>query len=418
MRVLAITNMYPPHHYGGYELLCEGAMQHLAERGDEVTVLTTTVQRDGVPDPPGGAIGVRRELRMWWDDHVLLSPPLPARARTEAHNQRTLGAALDAVRPDVVSIWNMGGMSMGLLATIERRGTPVVFHLCDDWLVYGPRLDAWSRLFGGSRLRRAAGRVIGALARVPSAPPDHAWPGGYVFMSEATRAAALERTGWSLPISGIMGGAIDTHDFPLAGGSIAPRPWRWQLLFVGRIESRKGPEPLVRALALMPPEATLRLIGPPEPAYLPELEAVIESCGLADRVTLGELPRAELRGAYASADVFVFPSLWAEPFGLVPIEAMACDTPVVASGTGGSAEFLVDGWNCLIAPPGDPTAIARCVERLAEDAALRAHLVAGGRQTAAWATKVGMNTTVAAWHDHAAGGFSGERPPDRRPPRP
>jgi glycosyltransferase involved in cell wall biosynthesis len=176
-------------------------------------------------------------------------------------------------------------------------------------------------------------------------------------------------------------------------------------------------EPLVRALALLPAQATLDVVGPPEPAYVPTISSIIDELGLAERVHMSEVPREQLRSIYADADVFVFPSLWAEPFGLVPIEAMACDTPVVASGTGGSAEFLRDGANCLIAPPRQPAAIADAINRLSADPGLRRRLLDGGRTTAAWADVNQLTETVAAWHDHAAGGFSGAAPPDRRPPQ-
>ena len=62
--------------------------------------------------------------------------------------------------------------------------------------------------------------------------------------------------------------------------------------------------------------------------------------------------REELPAAYRAADVFVFPSTWSEPFGLVPIEAMACGVPVVGSGTGGSGEFLIDGATALVPRSG------------------------------------------------------------------
>jgi glycosyltransferase involved in cell wall biosynthesis len=103
-----------------------------------------------------------------------------------------------------------------------------------------------------------------------------------------------------------------------------------------------------------------------------------------DRVALhGRLARAEVPAAYAAADAVLFPVTWPEPWGLVPLEAMAVGRPVVATGTGGSAEYLRDGENCLLAAPGDPAALARAVARLQSDAALRARLVAGGRATAA-----------------------------------
>jgi len=86
--------------------------------------------------------------------------------------------------------------------------------------------------------------------------------------------------------------------------------------------------------------------------------------------------------AYAAADAVVFPIRWREPFGLVPLEAMATGTPVIGVASGGGAETLLDGRTALVVPPDDPDAIAAAVGRLASDVALRQRLRAGGRRMA------------------------------------
>jgi glycosyltransferase involved in cell wall biosynthesis len=407
-RVLALQNQYPPHHLGGYELLCRDVMEHMVRGGHEVTVLTTTDRRPGVADPAGeregkapGGVRVWRDLPWWWDDHALTNPPAPRRLQQEVIAQRTLRRALRTIRPEVVSIWNMGAMSLGLLTTLARRRVPLVFVLCDDWMAYGPNLDAWGRALRRTGPRRLVGQALGAVG-LPSRLPARAWPGTYLFMSERTREAAVRARGWELPESEIIGGGIDHRDFPVATTPIADRPWRWRLLFVGRVEHRKGVATAIRALLHLPDAATLQVLGPPSPLDWPDLEALVASNDLGARVTFDTVPRAELRRRYQDADVFLFPSEWEEPFGLVPLEAMACDTPVVATGVGGSADFLADGVNCVLFPPGDPEALAASVTQLAGDAARRRHLVEAGRRTAAdngidaWAAR------VAGWHERAA----------------
>jgi glycosyltransferase involved in cell wall biosynthesis len=99
-------------------------------------------------------------------------------------------------------------------------------------------------------------------------------------------------------------------------------------------------------------------------------------------VRFGRAERASRRDRYRAADVLVFPSVWDEPFGLVPIEAMACGVPVVASGTGGSSEFLADGTNCVLFTRGDHDSLAAALMRLAESTDLRERVVAGGFDTA------------------------------------
>jgi glycosyltransferase involved in cell wall biosynthesis len=133
-------------------------------------------------------------------------------------------------------------------------------------------------------------------------------------------------------------------------------------------------------------------------------------------VHFGALEREQLPAEYRAADVMVFPSTWPEPFGLVPIEAMACGVPVVATGVGGSAEFLVHGENCLLVEPGDPVALAAAVRRLAGDPALRRTLVAHGLETARELDVERLADVMEAWHRYEASGAHGTPPAPRPSP--
>ena len=75
---------------------------------------------------------------------------------------------------------------------------------------------------------------------------------------------------------------------------------------------------------------------------------------------------------------------------------MAVGTPVIATATGGSAEYLRDGENCLVVPPDEPLALARAVERLAADGELRQRLRDRGFATAAASSERGFNQAVRA----------------------
>jgi SAM-dependent methyltransferase len=136
-------------------------------------------------------------------------------------------------------------------------------------------------------------------------------------------------------------------------------------------------------MAFLPPAATLTILGPGSDAERQRLRRLTSELGLAARVRFESVEHAEVADAYRSHDCLIFPSEWPEPFGLVPLEAMACGTPVVATGVGGSSEFLGDGRNCLLFVPGDASELAEAVRRLADEAGLRRTLVEGGRITAA-----------------------------------
>lgn len=387
MRVLAVGNRYPPHGIGGYELVWRSAVLHLRASGHDVGVLTTD-HRDPVAGGPSDDAGVHRELRWWWRDGDFPRYSLRERVAIERHNHAVLRRHLDSLRPDVVAWWAMGGMSMSLVEAVRRRGLPAVGLVLDDWLVYGPLVDSWMRLFERRAwLRRSAETAV----RVP-ASVDLAGAARWLFISETTCSAALDARG-ALPDSGVLHCGID----PAWVDPQPPREWAWRLLYVGRTDPRKGVGTAIAALAELPEEATLRIVGEGDAEAERELAREAAAAGVEERVLFGPLPtRDELKAIYAGCDAVVFPVLWPEPWGLVPLEAMGLGRPVLATGQGGSGEYLRDGQNCLLHPPGDASALAAAVRRLAADAELRERLRAGGAVTAPRFTADRYNAGVEA----------------------
>ena len=219
-----------------------------------------------------------------------------------------------------------------------------------------------------------------------------------MFVSEATRRRALEG-GWALSDTGVAHTGIDP-------GFIDPAPtggWAWRLLYFGRIDRRKGIDTAVDALALLPEEAVLTLIGDGDERYAAELRHRAAGRGLGARVRFEVARRRrDLPAAIRASDAVVFPVRWEEPWGLVPLEAMACGRPVIATGRGGSGEYLKDGTNCLLFAAGDAVALAESVRRLAGDESLRARLLTGGLETARRHTEPRFNAAVLAALEHAA----------------
>ena len=383
MRVLAVGNMYPPHHLGGYELVWQSAMRHLRDRGHDVTVLTTDLRldRSEASDP-----GTSRELRWYWRDGGFPRTGYRERIRLERHNHAVLARHL-AAAPDVVSWWSMGGMSLSLIERVNRRGIPAAGFVHDDWLDYGRHVDAWlAPLHTLPRLRWPAERLTGIPARVDFSRIER-----WLFVSEATRAKALS-LGLGLRGAGIAHSGIDPG---FLDGQPPRAAWEWRLLYVGRIDERKGIDTAVEALAQLPAQATLTVTGGGDERERRRLEQLAVSLGVSGRVRFdGHRDADGLKRRYAEADAVVFPVRWEEPWGLVPLEAMAQRRPVVATGRGGSAEYLRDGENCLLFPAGDAAALADRLRRLAEDAGLRERLVAAGHATARQHTDARFNARV------------------------
>ncbi|HEX6457330.1 MAG TPA: glycosyltransferase [Thermoleophilaceae bacterium] len=385
MRILTVGNMYPPHHYGGYELVWASAVEHLRARGHDVRVLTTDT-RTGTAQPDSD--DVHRELRwhLRGGEFERLGPL--ARVRMARHNHRVLDRHLADFRPDVVAWWSMGGLTLTLLESVRRESLPAVAFVHDEWLDYGRWVDPWLSAVYGPRRGRIA-PLAERVARIP-ASVNFARAATYVFVSDFTRRHALNAGLGALRTEVAHSGIHEDYLDP------APeQEWGWRLLYVGRLDPRKGVDVAVEALAHLPSEATLDLAGGwdrKEEARLAERAAAL---GVDDRVSFaGQLERDELLRAYAAADAVVFPVRWSEPWGLVPLEAMARGRPVVATGRGGSGEYLRDGENCLLVEADSAEALATALRRLAAEPALRARLREGGLATAPLHTEQVFNEAV------------------------
>ncbi|GAB4082337.1 glycosyltransferase [Modestobacter muralis] len=175
---------------------------------------------------------------------------------------------------------------------------------------------------------------------------------------------------------------VDTAEFT-PRGPVAERSGRPRLLVLGRLVERKGQEDAVRALPAVP-GAELVVVGGPQSHLLdtdPEvqrLRAIADELGVADRLVFtGAVSRADVPGWIRSADV-VLAVPWYEPFGITPLEAMACGRPVVATAVGGLADSVADGVTGDLVPPRDPAALGATLAALLADDQRRAAYGAAG----------------------------------------
>ncbi|WP_256788205.1 glycosyltransferase [Frankia sp. AvcI1] len=170
--------------------------------------------------------------------------------------------------------------------------------------------------------------------------------------------------------------------FPTRG-----RADRVRLLSVGRLVERKGVGNVISSLPLLP-RAELVVAGGPDPAGIDSdaevgrLRRLAAELGVADRVRfLGRVDHDALPALYREADIVTCVP-WYEPFGIVPLEAMACGVPVVASAVGGLVDTVVDGMTGLHVPPRCPERIAEALAELIDDPGWRLELGAQGARRA------------------------------------
>jgi D-inositol-3-phosphate glycosyltransferase len=351
---------------GGQNVHVAALSAALARRGAEVVVHT---RRDD-PDLPArveAAPGVTVE-------HVDAGPaePIPKDDLLPYMDEFAglLRRSFRADPPDVVHahFWMSGRAA---LAAARPLGIPVVqtFHALG---VVKRRHQGAKDTSPPSRLREEA-----TLAREADR----------IVATCSDEVFELVRMGADLRRVAVVPCGVDLGMFRPEGPAASRPSGAARLLVVSRLVERKGIGDVVAAMARLPGVELLVAGGPPaaELAGDPEarrLTALAERVGVAGRVRLlGRVGRCDLPALYRSADLVVNVP-WYEPFGIVPLEAMACGVPVVASAVGGLVDTVVDGVTGAHVPPRRPRLLAEAVAGLLADPERRATLGATGARRA------------------------------------
>ncbi|HVZ72981.1 MAG TPA: glycosyltransferase family 4 protein [Polyangia bacterium] len=328
MKILVVSNIYPPFVLGGYELLAKDVVEALRARGHVVDVLTTTA--DAAPEP-----GVHRTLHLARKFGHDAGRDRVRHLWTGWRNARATRDYLRAEgRPDVALMMSQRRLGLEPWWALQRAGVPVVATVNDDW----PVAYCASRRDGLSGLLRRFVDDLPSGRRLRGLRPERV-----VWLSDAVRRE-VRRAGAPLADGDVVPQGVDATLFrPRAFRPIGPRP---RLLFVGRLHPSKAPDVAIEAVAQLVRrgvDATLGIHGAPfDDAYGAALQELAQRLGVADRVDFrGFCPRPQLPDVLRKSDALLFASrLEHEGQGLTYLEAMACGLPVVAWPAGGAREFL------------------------------------------------------------------------------
>ncbi|MFO0952830.1 MAG: glycosyltransferase family 4 protein [Isosphaeraceae bacterium] len=371
MRVLVLSNFYPPDVMGGYEVACAQATDGLLARGHDVRVLSATPRQPVVGDPPH----VRRRfvLAEEWNENVMGDLAIThllthaASRFVSAHNIHVLSAELAEFDPEVVYLHNLVGLGgLGLVACLGHLGVPWVWQLGDAVPV-----------------RLCASRTSGVIR--PLAAEMSRWMRGHVIaVSDHVRR---EVEAFGVPILG----PVERVPYWIVGRRPRPRRNFYQggtlrVVSAGQINSDKGVDILIEAAALLHASGAgpfeVDVYGKVLDPYYP---ARVRALGLDGVVKFrGPRPNAELLELYEDYDLLVFPTQPREPFGLVALEAAARGCVPLMTRDCGVAEWLVHGVHCLKAERSAP-AFARAMREVIE-----------GRVSLG---PIGRRASAAAWDD-------------------
>jgi len=243
--------------------------------------------------------------------------------------------------------WFPSGLSAAIPGALGGRPLVVTSHGSDVRL---------------ARMTRAARPLVARVARRAAV---------WTFVSRWLRDEALALA----PL-----GETEVIPMPVATARFAPpdpSTDRDGLLFVGRLNEQKGVADLLRAAALQQTRVPLTIVG--DGPLRDELHALAASSGVAARVRwVPTVTQDELARLYARASALVVPSR-DEGLGLVGVEAMLCETPVLAFASGGLVDVVEDQETGLLAPAGDVAALARSMDAIVDDPARARALGTRGR---------------------------------------
>ncbi len=337
MKILVLTNLYPPDVVGGYELGCRQVVDGLLERGHDVAVLTTA-PRQPVPHLPH----VRRRLRLaeiW--SKALFDQSHPVHTQLNDSSSMFINAAncqvlVDEVsdfQPDVVYVWMLTGIGgLGLMASLEFLKVPWLWHLMDSV---------------PTMLCRSWGRIVPSLAKAFERS-----------MKEGRYLSCSQQLVGEIAFEGVdLGDRVEVIPNWITGQLSPPRGEYLQdgVLRIAAAsavisrESDKGIDIIVKSAARLRDRGfenfQIDIYGRLLDFSMPDLALRL---GLEEHVRfLGPLSQSELIARYDQYDLFAFPTRTREPFGFAALEAGARGCVPVMTNLCGIAEWFVHGVHVL-----------------------------------------------------------------------
>jgi glycogen synthase len=361
MKVLQLTREYPPHVYGGAGVVVDELTRALGRR---MAVEVRCFGERRPEDPRVDGIDVRG-YAAW--ERLRADPGGPRFAPALETLSIGLAMARDPVDADVAHAHTWYADMAGLwIRTLHRIPLIVTLHSLEplrpwkaDQLGTGYLLSAWIE----KTVVESADRVVAVSAEMRQDILRH-------FAVDPAKVVVIHN-------------GIDPERFRRTARRDAldrlgvKEPY---VLFVGRITDQKGIFHLLEAARLLPPgvQVVLCASSPDTPEIAARLTGAVT--GRSEVRWINRmLPVEEVTQLYSHAAVFVCPSVY-EPFGLINLEAMACEVPVVASAVGGIVEVVEEGRTGLLVPPARPDELAAALRRVLEDAALARAMGAAGRK--------------------------------------
>lgn len=356
MQILVISNLYPPIYIGGYELACADIVEGLKKRGYNITVLTSNF---GVSQCANNR-EVYRSLNSYFNRTVGYLNRLK-RTWVDLYNFKTTLKIINGLKPDIIYAWNLSEISMvSVLLAIRKSKVPLVIHLMDYMLGNVLSLNPSGHNIIERKLKSICYQIL-----------NHYLQLNHLIAMSNTVKANYARLGYDPKNITVIYHGINLGSIPESNKNHNQKMFR--ILYAGQLIENKGIHVALEALAELVHESQLKsieldVIGPDPDNYQSILIELVRRYKINDFVHfLGQKDREELIKIYYTYDVFVYPTLREEPFGIAIIEAMAAGLPVIASNIGGPAEIITHEKTGLLFPVGNGKKLANAFRILIQD---------------------------------------------------
>ena len=370
VKLLHLTNHFPPYSSGIAEKQCALLVRELAARNHVNRVLTSDVT---VPHVVDHEPHVDRRLRLLTGSATRSFIRL---FLLQQFNRRALLQELDQLMPDVVVIWSMSGLSFSLLWELHRRQVRMAFAVLDGWPRQGVRDDPWYRWWAAplpvdQRIIRRALRECRLDRPILNAHPAQR-PGDlplqHGFFASRALQDSVRLAGFAVDGTMILPYCLSRDEIPAA----PPRrddPRR--LLWIGHLDADRDPLTAVQALQELRHQGEMRfsldIFGRGDVAMEARLRDYLRNAQLGGAVTIRHASVDELAMLYPSYDVFLHTARHPDPFPVGIVRAMAARVPVITTSEGSATDVARNGHNALTFRTGDPFDCAEKILQLAAD---------------------------------------------------
>lgn len=386
MRILFLSNFYPPARPGGYTQWCHEVAERLAERGHTIGVLTSRHEREKAP---ANEQNIYRLLHLEGD--LAYYQPLQffkKWKKQHRENLESLERIINEFSPDLIFVWGMWALSKALPALAEQRlPGRVVYYLSDYWPAASDMHTTYWKSPVHHALMRLPKRVLSNIAMsILAKEAQPALQLQHVICVSARVRDLLVEAGIPIQHARIIHGGTDTERFAKLGNRESSSQ-HLKLLYAGQLVHHKGVHTSIEAMARLVNrqklhQLSLTLVGSGHPDYEASLRNLIQRERLGDFVTFyGPVSKDKMPGLLQKYDVLIFPSIYEEPLARMTQEAMAAGLVVVGTTTGGTKEILRDGETGLTFAPEDADGLADQITRLLGNPDFCSRLAQAGRQT-------------------------------------